>query len=63
MDNGGSKASIWISGKESSCLARLPKPKILGLGRAPKENFFVVMVAIDMCGKSPIKGEWIYGIT
>ena len=23
----------------------------------------VVMVAIDMCGKSPIMGEWIYGIT
>ena len=23
----------------------------------------VVMVAIDMCGKSPITGEWIYGIT
>ena len=21
------------------------------------------MVAIDMCGKSPITGEWIYGIT
>ena len=23
----------------------------------------VVMVAIDMCGKSPVTGEWIYGIT
>ena len=23
----------------------------------------VVMVSIDMCGKSPITGEWIYGIT
>ena len=23
----------------------------------------VVMVVIDMCGKSPITGEWIYGIT
>ena len=23
----------------------------------------VVMVAIDMCGKSPMTGEWIYGIT
>ena len=23
----------------------------------------VVMVTIDMCGKSPITGEWIYGIT
>ena len=23
----------------------------------------VVMVAIDMCGISPIMGEWIYGIT
>ena len=23
----------------------------------------VAMVAIDMCGKSPITGEWIYGIT
>ena len=23
----------------------------------------VVMVAIDMCKKSPITGEWIYGIT
>ena len=23
----------------------------------------VVMVAIDMCGKSPITGEWTYGIT
>ena len=23
----------------------------------------VVMVAIDMCGKSPIMGKWIYGIT
>ena len=23
----------------------------------------VVMVAIDMCGKSPITGEWIHGIT
>ena len=23
----------------------------------------VVMVAIDMCGKSPITGKWIYGIT
>ena len=23
----------------------------------------VVMVAIDMCGKNPITGEWIYGIT
>ena len=22
----------------------------------------VVLVAIDMCGKSPITGEWIYGI-
>ena len=23
----------------------------------------VVMVATDMCGKSPTTGEWIYGIT
>ena len=23
----------------------------------------VVMVAIDMCGKRPITGKWIYGIT
>ena len=23
----------------------------------------LVMVANDMCGKSPITGEWIYGIT
>ena len=23
----------------------------------------MVMVAIDMCGKSPITGEWIYEIT
>ena len=23
----------------------------------------VVMVALDMCGKSPITGEWIFGIT
>ena len=23
----------------------------------------VVIVAIDMCGKIPIIGEWIYGIT
>ena len=23
----------------------------------------VVMVAIDMCGRSPITGEWIYRIT
>ena len=23
----------------------------------------MVMVATDMCGKSPIMGEWIYGIT
>ena len=23
----------------------------------------VVMVAIDMCGKSPIMKEWIYGVT
>ena len=23
----------------------------------------VVMVATDMCGKSPITGEWKYGIT
>ena len=23
----------------------------------------VVMVATDMCGKIPIMGEWIYGIT
>ena len=23
----------------------------------------VVMVATDMCGKTPIMGEWIYGIT
>ena len=23
----------------------------------------VVMLAIDMCGKSPITGEWIYEIT
>ena len=23
----------------------------------------VVMVAIVMCGKSPVTGEWIYGIT
>ena len=23
----------------------------------------VVMVAIDMCGKSPFTGEWMYGIT
>ena len=23
----------------------------------------VAMVAIDMCGKGPITGEWIYGIT
>ena len=23
----------------------------------------VVMVTTDMCGKSPITGEWIYGIT
>ena len=23
----------------------------------------LVIVAIDMCGESPITGEWIYGIT
>ena len=23
----------------------------------------LAIVAIDMCGKSPITGEWIYGIT
>ena len=23
----------------------------------------LVMVAIDMCGKSPITGEWVYEIT
>ena len=23
----------------------------------------MIMVAIDMCGKSPFKGNWIYGIT
>ena len=23
----------------------------------------MVIVAIDICGKSPITGEWIYGIT
>ena len=22
----------------------------------------MVMVAVDMCGKSPITGEWVYGI-
>ena len=26
-------------------------------------QFNVVMVAIDMCGKSPITGVWIHGIT
>ena len=52
------------------------KPGMFGLGIVLKETFLayltqfvfliirlgnVVMVAIDMCGKSPITGEWIFG--
>ena len=60
-------------------VSTIAKPRIFGIGMAPKENFAgystqlifliirlvpgnVIMVAIDMCGKSSIKGEWIYGI-
>ena len=57
----------------------IAKPGMFGLGMVPKEVFLtystqftllrrflpgkVVMVAFAMCGKSPITGEWIYGIT
>ena len=32
----------------------------LAIGNVPRN---VAMVTIDMCGKSSIKGEWIYGVT
>ena len=58
--------------------SRNVKPEMFGLGIAMKETSLtystqfvflirlvlgnVIMVAIDMCGKSTITGEWIYGI-
>ena len=70
-DNGGSKAPIRLSGKGSSCLAQLLKLGCLGQTQRRRRFFSpiklipgnVVVVVIDMCGKSPITGEWIYGIT
>ena len=57
----------------------IAEPEMFGLGMVPKKVFLaystqfiflirlvpgnVVMLATDMCGKSPIMGEWIYGIT
>ena len=66
MNNGGSKAPIRLLGRGKSCLAEM-----LNLAYSTQFVFLtirlvpgnVVMVAIDMCGKSPITGEWIYGIT
>ena len=58
--------------------SRNVKPGIFGLSIAPKEIFLTYsthfvfstirlvlgnMVAFDMCGKSPITEEWLYGIT
>ena len=53
-------------GEGKDLYSAIPKPGIFGLGirhfdeRVVPEN--VVMVAIDMCRKSPVMGEWIYGI-
>ena len=78
LDNGGSKASIRLSGRGRSLFSTIAKHRMFGLGMVPKEGFLAysiqsiylikrfvpaVMVANDMCGKSPITGEWIYGIT
>ena len=73
---GGSKAPIRLSGGGKVLFSENVKPGMFGQGIALKETFLVyasqlvfliirnvVMVAIDMCGKSPITGEWIYGIT
>ena len=58
--------------------SRNVKPGMFGLSIAPKEIFLTYsthfvfstirlvlgnMVAFDMCGKSPITEEWLYGIT
>ena len=37
--------------------------KISALSSGKVDIYIYVMVDIDMCGKSPIMGEWIYGIT
>ena len=72
----GSKTPIRLSGRGRSCLA-FATSGMFGLGIAPKEKISrlfnpvsigirlvpgnVVMVAIDMYGKSP-SWEWIYKI-
>ena len=39
------------------------KISALSSGKVDIYIYIYVMVDIDMCGKSPIMGEWIYGIT
>ena len=78
MDNSGSKAPIRLSGRVLFSTNAKPGKFGLGmvpkegfLAYSIQFIFFiirlvpgnVVMVTIDMCGKSPITGEWIYGIT
>ena len=75
LQNGGSKAPIRLSGRGRSCLAQLLNlgmvPKEGFLAYSTQFIFLIIrlvpgnvaMVAIDMCGRSPITGEWIYGIT
>ena len=66
-------------GEEKVLFSRNVEPGVFGLSMALKENFLVywtqfvfltwlvpgnmITVTIDMCGKNPITGEWIYGIT
>ena len=63
--------STYSAVKEGNVLfSTISKPGKFGLGMALMENFpiystqfiFTNMVTIDMCGKSPITGEWIHGI-
>ena len=76
LNNGGSKAAIALSGRGRSCLVEILNwdgiaPKEIFLAYSTQFVFLiirlvpgnVVMVAIDMCWKSPTTGEWIYGIT
>ena len=77
LDNGRSKAPIRRSWRGRSCLAHVKhaifEVRMTENFLAYSVQFIfliirlapwnVVMVAIDMCGKSPITREWVYGIT
>ena len=78
LDNGTLNAPIGLSRTGRFCLAQFLNLECLGYALRRGRNFLpiqpyfffiirlvpgdVVMDGIDMCGKSPIMGEWIYGI-